>query len=346
MKGKIIRGANPRGLFHYLIGTDKTKKNMQGRVIGGNMAPRGVRPDANKLTNLFIKARRSRKKSAKFPVVHIPLRMPKGEDVSDDKWLEIAKALMVEMKLTPDRPWTLVKHPDEHVHLVTSAINYKGDLWHGHFEVFNLITATNKLEHKFELTITPTLKQASKDRILLSSGQRQKKARLLAAGIEPPLTPNEKLAELIPAAILESDGEFETFKRILESKHVEVLQSKYESGEVYGISFKYEDAEIKGSKIARGFSWKGITALLETQKAACIADQQARESVPVQNHCRPILFPKSPRLWQPFRQIRFKRRPQRLRKLSAQSPKSSFQNRQQFNRQRSLCLRHQRLPPF
>ena len=279
MKGKIIRGANPRGLFHYLIGTDKTKKNMQGRVIGGNMAPRGVRPDANNLTNLFIKAGRSRKKPAKFPVVHIPLRMPKGEDVSDDKWLEIAKALMVEMKLTPDRPWILVKHPDEHVHLVTSAINYKGDLWHGHFEVFNLITATNKLEHKFELTITPTLKEADKNRILLSSGQRQKKTRQLAAGIEPPLTPNEKLAELIRAAILESNGEFEAFKRRLESKQVEVLQSKYKPGDVYGISFKFEGAKITGSKIARGYSWKGITDLLETQKAACIIEQQARDLV-------------------------------------------------------------------
>ena len=79
MKGKIIRGANPRGLFHYLIGTDKTKKNMRGRVIGGNMVPRGVRPDANRLTNLFIKAGRSRKKPAKSPVVHIPLRQQSGQ---------------------------------------------------------------------------------------------------------------------------------------------------------------------------------------------------------------------------------------------------------------------------
>lgn len=279
MKGKIIRGANPRGLFHYLIGTDKTKKNMQGRVIGGNMVPRGILPNANELTNIFIKAGSRRKKPAKLPVVHIPLRMPKDEDVSDDKWLEIANALMVEMKLTKDRPWILVKHPDDHVHLVTSAINYIGDLWHGHFEVFNLIKATNKLEYKFNLTVTPTLDQASKERILLSSGQRHKKIRQLADEIEMQLTPNEILAELIPAAIMESDGEFETFKRVLETKQVEVLQSKHTSGEVYGISFKFENAAIKGSKIARAFSWNGITALLETQKAACIAIQQTRDSV-------------------------------------------------------------------
>ena len=268
MKGKIIRGNSPNGLFHYLIGTDKTKKNLRGCVIGGNMVPRGVRPKAAELTNIFIKAGRARKKPAKWTVLHIPLRMPKGEDVSDEKWVDIARSFMDEMKISRDRPWLLVKHPDEHVHLVTATIDYKGELWHGHHEVLNLISATNKLEKKFGLTITPTLENADKQRILLSSGQRQKKQRQLATDVEPDLTPNEKLAALIPAAILQSDGEFEKFTSYLESQNVEVQQARHDSGEVYGISFKYEGAKIKGSKIARSFSWKGILGLLETQKAA------------------------------------------------------------------------------
>ena len=262
MKGKLVRGNSPRGLFNYLLGRDKKKKNINGRVIGGNMAAR--EPAA--LTRIFYKSIQARKKSAKNTVLHIPLRMPKGEDISDAKWVEIARSLMEEMGISKNRPWILVKHTDEHVHLVTSTIDYEGNLWHGHHEILKLIKATNTLEYKFNLTITRTLSDASLDRILNPSGQIYKKERLQATGQPPIPTVRDLLADLIPEAIQQSKGEYKDFARWLAAKNVIAVQVAHTGGEVYGIKFEHQNIELSGYQIARKFTWNRIKSLLDQQK--------------------------------------------------------------------------------
>ena len=103
MKGKVIRGAGFRGVLNYVLGDGK-----EAKIIGGNMASQ----DAKGLAREFGHVRRLRPDCAR-PVLHVPLRMPEGEDVSDAKWREIADSFMERMSLSPDRPWVIVKHASQ-----------------------------------------------------------------------------------------------------------------------------------------------------------------------------------------------------------------------------------------
>lgn len=266
MKGKIIRGSSFRGLIKYLFGETKKShiKNKAAQIIGGNMT--GQTPA--QLAEEFNFPQKTRKKLCRRPVLHIPLRMPDGQDVPPEKWRQIATRFMEKMGLGRNRPWLLVKHHDQHVHIATNRINFDGDLWHGKWEALELIKATNELEKEFDLTVTPTLLDCDHEKIRSSSGQIQKKARQSARGNEPDLTANEQLAELISQAIEQSEGSYENFERSLRDKKVIVHRFQSATGYVSGIVFEFSGVKIKGSKIARSYGWKGIAALLEKQKSA------------------------------------------------------------------------------
>ena len=272
MKGKVIRGTRFLGLLKYVFGKDKKQKNKDARIIGGNMT--GLNPA--ELNQEFHESNAVGAKKYVRPVLHIPLRMPAGEDVSDGKWVKIIKRVMEEMGLSRNRPWVLVKHPHEHVHLVTTRIDRDGTPWKGHWEGLLLIAATHALEKEFGLTETPTLDRSEwnkinpTDKVPLTSGQIHKKKLQAAQGMVPELTPNEKLAVLIAEAISASNGTFESFSEQLKGKGVSVRRNEsITTGHVSGISYLLAGAAkgIKGSKINRDCAWQSILERLEKQKA-------------------------------------------------------------------------------
>lgn len=273
MKSKVIRGRGFRGLLNYLLAICKL-----ARILGGNMTGRNTA----ELSREFAFVRQLRPDCTR-PVLHIPLRMPDGEDVTDAIWREIAVRMMEEMGLSPDRPWLLVKHPDQHVHLVTSRIDYHGQIWYGKWEAFTAIRATAKLEEEFHLTITPTLMNCDPTNVRLTSGQLKKLSKEADSGnIEVPA--KMCLAEHIPAAIEESDGTVESFIEKLKNKHVGVRLNKSKTGHVAGISFEYDGFVMKGSKVARQFSWLGILELLKQQKGTgSYESQRSKSSLEIEN---------------------------------------------------------------
>lgn len=252
MKGKIVRGSGFRGCLNYILDSEK-----QAYIVGGNMVSR----DAQGLAREFGHVRRIRS-GCKKPVLHIALRMPGGEDVSDAKWIAISLDLLKILQLS-NRPWCLVKHIGEHVHLVTSRVDNSGGVWTGKWEALRLISATQELEKKFGLTITPGLAGRDRRQTRLTSGQIRKFQREVERGDTPVIPAKAAIAERIKKSIADSDGTFPDFKKRIESLGVQVeCNTAKTTNHISGISFKFEGVAMKGSKVARAYGWQGLSELL------------------------------------------------------------------------------------
>src|ERR1035437_6419058 len=257
MKGKVIRGRGFRGVLNYVVDQEK-----DARIIGGNL----LGQDAASLSKEFSHVRQIRP-DCRRPVLHIPLRMPEGEDVSDARWLEIAIVFMRLMNLSPSRPWTIIKHLNNHVHLVTSRVDNRGQLWTGKWEALRCIQATQDIERLFNLTITPGLRGRNQRQTRLTSGQLRKFQREIDRGETPEVPAKAAIAERIKQALASSDGTFEDFKRRITPLGVTVNTNTAKTTQhVSGISFKFEGVTMKGSKVARAYGWQGITQLLEKRR--------------------------------------------------------------------------------
>jgi hypothetical protein len=257
MKGKIVRGRGFRGCLNYLLADHKGAE-----IIGGNMVGRDPKALAKEFANV-----RSLRNDCEKPVLHIALRMPDGEDVSAEEWLRIALRLLRLMGLPLDRPWLLVKHPDQHVHILISRIAFGGGLWLGRWEALKLIQATQIIEREFGLTLTPGRGGRNKKQVRLTSGQLRKIQREVERGEVPEVPVKIAIAERIEKALVESNGTFEDFRARLEKLGVTTrLNLAKTTNHVYGISFTYEGLTMKGSKVARAYSWQGLQELLAERK--------------------------------------------------------------------------------
>jgi hypothetical protein len=256
MKGKVIRGQGFRGVLNYVLDDEK-----EARILGGNMTGQ----DAKALAREFSRVRQLRPGCEK-PVLHIPLRLPEGEDVSDVRWLEITLSFLRLMQLS-NRPWVIVKHLNNHIHLITSRVDYSGKVWTGEWEALRLIEATQQIEKLFRLTITPGLAGRNRKQVRLTSGQLRKMQREMDRGEQPEVLAKVALAERIEKSIAESNGTFNDFKARLEKLGVITrLNIAKTTNHVSGISFEFDGVVMKGSKVARAYSWQGLNQLLNERK--------------------------------------------------------------------------------
>ncbi|MBU2840424.1 relaxase/mobilization nuclease domain-containing protein, partial [Acidithiobacillus thiooxidans] len=138
MKGmrKVKRGKGFRGVLNYVFARDAGHKEEPGRLLGGNLSG----TDPRTLAQEFGITRTLRPEIEK-PVWHNSLRLPAGESVTDDQWLNIADEYMQEMGFSDLHPRCYVLHDDkdgQHIHIVASRIALDGSLYLGKNE--NLIS--------------------------------------------------------------------------------------------------------------------------------------------------------------------------------------------------------------
>lgn len=157
MKGmdKISRGAGFRGALNYVFERDpKDRKagKQPGILIGGGMAGH----DQRSLAAEFGAARQLRK-DIKKPVWHTSLRLPQGDTLSYNYWVNICDEYMLRMGFSPENQRCYVIHDDEdgqHCHIVASRIDLNSQIYYGRHE--NLISTKiiQELERDFKLRIT------------------------------------------------------------------------------------------------------------------------------------------------------------------------------------------------
>ena len=135
MKGmqKISRGSGFKGVLSYAFEGEKKEKG-HGRLLGGNMASTGISSLAAE-----FRAIAGRRPDIAKPVWHNSLRMPAGEDISDERWMAIGKSYLKRMGFDlKNTQFAFFKHDEEHMHLIVNRVLIDGTVFLGKQE--NLIS--------------------------------------------------------------------------------------------------------------------------------------------------------------------------------------------------------------
>ena len=269
MKAKISRGGGFRGVLNYIL--DKG----EAEIVGGNMS--GQTPQ--ELTREFgiTKALRP---DCKNPVWHCSLSAPRGERLSREKWYELGADFMIEMGMDPANfLYSSGRHSDtdyDHIHIVASRIGLDGQLWHGQNDVFKAIKATQKLEQRHGLTLTPGLDLGvKKERKSLTH-------RELNMAIRTEMKPPRMVCQEAIDAVLQTEGVISApeFIERLEALGVRAVPSVASTGTMNGFSFEAEGVAFSGSKLGESFKWaklqqRGIEYVKDRDFAA-LADAKRR----------------------------------------------------------------------
>lgn len=166
MIAKITRGKNPGNIGAYLHGPGTANEHRYvdahntrhhgGIVIGGNLHLNGdTMPDH--WVKEFRAAMRTRPE-IKNPIWHVSLRNTERDRIlSDAQWADAGQTFAEHMGFA-EHPWVMVRHGEDHVHIVVSRISDLGEVWHGRHDRRNAQRACTALETQYGLATAPRRK--------------------------------------------------------------------------------------------------------------------------------------------------------------------------------------------
>ncbi|MBG0594246.1 relaxase/mobilization nuclease domain-containing protein [Enterobacter hormaechei] len=278
MKGmrKIKRGKSFAGVVQYALKLGAHHKS-DPVVIGGNM----LGDSALELVAEFDSTKHLRQDVAK-PVWHNSLRLPDGEALSNDQWVNIADGYMKMMGFSDTHLRCYVLHDDEgqHIHIIASRIDMAGGkLYLGRNE--NLISTRiiSELEIAHNLTITKTAsaitpRQPKRKRI-------SRNEQMLSARTGVP-SPKEALQQILDKSLADTP-DLLTFIKRLEEAEVGWTANVASTGKMNGFSFSYCDIAFKASQLGKGYSWANLSNRLTYDPGhleALRIDIKTKEAVP------------------------------------------------------------------
>lgn len=216
--------------------------------------------NARQLAAEFGQVRRLRPDIEK-PVWHNALRLPKGDKLAAQKWVEMADDYMKRMGFTEAHPrvYWLENHPDgQHIHIAASRVSTDGKVYLGKNENLASTRHIQALEREYGLTITkgPTYDPET-GKIEMPAARQVKKGEIEAAvrtGQEPP---RQRLQRLIDDALADKPTAPQFAER-LTAAGVTVHANMAGTGRCNGISFELDGVAIKGSQLGKAYSWKGL----------------------------------------------------------------------------------------
>ncbi|KKO55966.1 relaxase/mobilization nuclease domain protein [Serratia ureilytica] len=221
--------------------------------------------DSNNITELTdeFKSVSKFRQDIKKPVFHAFLSLPQNENITDEKWEEIAKDYLKEMNIDIEKhQYICVRHKDtdkDHIHIVANRIGLDGSVWHGQHDLLKTISACERLEVKHNLTITDGLK-----------GQKSEVSAPTKAEIEMALRTGEKPARIVLQNALQTamtgKPDLETFVERLQAVGIEPRFNVASTGNVAGCSFSVGDVAFKGSQLGKKFSWNTIKEKVKYDK--------------------------------------------------------------------------------
>lgn len=248
---KIKRGKSFAGVVQYALKLGAHHKS-DPVVIGGNM----LGDSALELVAEFDSTKHLRQDVAK-PVWHNSLRLPDGEALSNDQWVNIADGYMKMMGFSDTHLRCYVLHDDEgqHIHIIASRIDMAGGkLYLGRNE--NLISTRiiSELEIAHNLTITKTAsaitpRQPKRKRI-------SRNEQMLSARTGVP-SPKEALQQILDKSLADTPDLLTLIKR-LEEAEVGWTANIASTGKMNGFSFEYRDIAFKASQLGKGYSWANL----------------------------------------------------------------------------------------
>lgn len=202
MIAKITRGKNPGDIGAYLHGPGKANEHTYtaagqrvsgGVVVGSNIGAEG-QTDPRWWAGELRKALNTRQEIKK-PVWHASLRNTATDrTLTDDQWADIGQSFAEDMGYA-ENPWVMVRHGDDHVHIVVSRVSDVGEVWHARNDRRAAQTACTKLEKAYGLEAAPRRREQLKQPVLVErenarfktqwvASQREQKEREVEAAAE------------------------------------------------------------------------------------------------------------------------------------------------------------------
>lgn len=188
MIAKITRGKNPGDIGAYLHGPGKANEHTYtvagqrvsgGVVVGSNIGAEG-QTHPRWWAGELRKALNTRPE-IKNPVWHASLRNTKGDrTLTNEHWADIGQSFAEDMGYA-EHPWVMVRHGDDHVHIVVSRVSDVGEVWHARNDRRAAQTACTNLEKSYGLEAAPRRREQSKQPVLVDRENARFKAQLVAA---------------------------------------------------------------------------------------------------------------------------------------------------------------------
>jgi hypothetical protein len=222
------------------------EKGERHRVIGGNMSGQ----TKEELTKEFETISRQRPDIEK-PVHHASLTAHGEDEISVDKWREIATEYVEKMGFG-DAPYLVVQHRDgkaDHIHILTSRVDVKGKVisdWQCKQRGEEVI---REIEKKHGL-----VQEKSSHEVERAAPTRGELERFRRTG---ELSAKMALQSHVDLALKDSPTATEFIER-LNISGVEVIPYVQKSGRMTGVSFRKGKQLMKGSDLGRGFSWPAL----------------------------------------------------------------------------------------
>lgn len=252
MKAKVERGSGFRGVANYILDEGKDAKGDKlPEIVGGTITA----TNAKGMSREFAVTRRLRP-DIERPVWHCSLSLPPGDRLDSDKWDAVATDFMKEMGFPDDTLYTVVRHNDmehDHVHIVASRVSMSGQVWHGKHEAFEAINATQRLEQRHGLTLTPGLGNPEDERTPRPRLTTQELSKAERTGVQP-----AKLVifDAITRRLKAGKQTLTEFIRRLRDDDVHVVPKvASQTGQLQGLSFEHEGLIFAGGKLATGHSY-------------------------------------------------------------------------------------------
>lgn len=184
MIAKITRGARVGDIAAYLHGPGKANEHRHagrsgGMVIGGNLGRDGNWDGTAWAQDL--RAAQGMRPEIKAAVWQASLRAAPGDRrLTDVEWADAGQGFAERMGFA-EHPWVMVRHGDDHVHIVTSRVSEVGSVWHARQDYRVAQAAAQEIEVAYGLEEAPRVRERVQRR---TAGQEQAGYRLAAQRLE------------------------------------------------------------------------------------------------------------------------------------------------------------------
>lgn len=165
MIAKITRGFRVGDLAAYLHGPGKANEHTYTRdartfsggvVIGGNLGREGDTNGTGWAQD--VRAAAGTRPEIVKPVWQVSLRVAPGDRrLSDQEWADAGQTFAERMGFA-EHPWVMVRHGEDHVHIVTSRVSEVGQVWHARQDYRHAQRAATQLEQEYGLQPAPRVK--------------------------------------------------------------------------------------------------------------------------------------------------------------------------------------------
>lgn len=172
MIAKITRGSRVGDIAAYLHGPGKANEHQYrdgstrvrgGQVIGGNLGRDGDQDGSRWAQDL--RAAQSTRPEIKNAIWQTSLRSAPGDRrLSDQEWADAGQTFAEKMGFA-EHPWVMVRHGEDHVHIVTSRVSETGEVWHARQDFRQAQSAAKQLEQDYGLTEAPRQRAATRVRM-------------------------------------------------------------------------------------------------------------------------------------------------------------------------------------